>query len=579
MGGIGKTQVALEYVYRNKKNYARTYWISAVDQMSLLSGYNEIAKMAGLKLAPESTPVETAEHVLHWLRQEPNWLLVIDNLDVIEVVKGFLPENGTHKHTVITTRNPNADGIPAEGVEIRLLDSDEAVELLSTLSKVAVPENSTERQDAALIVQTLDHLPLAIEQAAAFIREVTQNYSSFLKHYQKRSRELHNWVPKGNRQYKFSVATTWSLSFDIIRKTYPTVAKLFQILSFFNPDGILIDFLISSSKALDTHIREIIEDEITRSDALLELEKFSLIKWNRLESETIVIHRLVQAVIRDEMSPEDVATLARDVVDMCDASFPEEWNMETKPICRMYFAQVLTPLQRTDFLETEKLGIVIERVASCLFQDGKYNDSAELWKMLVKIRTNANGAEHQKTLYSMHNLAETYRQQGKFTEAATMHEDVLAKTKAILGEDHPDTLASMHSLAETYRQQGKFTEAATIHEDVLAKKKAISGEDHPSTLTSMHSLAETYRQQGKLTEAATMHEDVLAKRKAISGEDHPDTLTSMLCLATTYCFQGKLVQARSLFEKVYAKRKLVLGESHPHTQLAKDWLDHISQRG
>src|SRR5438046_7873730 len=112
-------------------------------------------------------------------------------------------------------------------------------------------------------------------------------------------------------------------------------------MSFFNPDGILIDFLISSSKALDTDIREIIEHDINRSNALLELEKFSLIKWNRFESETIVIHRLVQAVIRDEMSGEERMTLGNKIIEICDEAFPKEWNSNTRPICRTYFGKVL----------------------------------------------------------------------------------------------------------------------------------------------------------------------------------------------------------------------------------------------
>ena len=108
MGGIGKTQTALEYVYTNRDSYERIYWITAVDQASLLSGYQKIAIKAGLKALLNLKPVEIAEGVLSWLRQEQSWLIVIDNLDDIDVATGFLPQNGPHKHTLITTRNPNS---------------------------------------------------------------------------------------------------------------------------------------------------------------------------------------------------------------------------------------------------------------------------------------------------------------------------------------------------------------------------------------------------------------------------------------------------------------------------------------
>ena len=160
MGGIGKTQTALEYVYTNRNSYERIYWITAVDQASLLSGYQKIAIKAGLKGLLNLKPVETAEGVLIWLRQKQSWLLVIDNLDDISVATGFLPPNGPRQHTLITRRNPNSGGIPAEGLEIPLLDAVDSIELLSTLSNIDIMPNSPESVQAAEIVQELGYLPL-----------------------------------------------------------------------------------------------------------------------------------------------------------------------------------------------------------------------------------------------------------------------------------------------------------------------------------------------------------------------------------------------------------------------------------
>ena len=149
MGGIGKTQTALEYVYTNRDSYERIYWITAVDQASLLSGYQKIAIKAGLKSLLNLKPVEIAEGVLSWLRKEQSWLLVIDNLDDINVATGFLPQNGPQKHTLITTRNPNSAGIPAEGLEVPLLDAADSIDLLCTLSKIVIIPNSPENVQAA----------------------------------------------------------------------------------------------------------------------------------------------------------------------------------------------------------------------------------------------------------------------------------------------------------------------------------------------------------------------------------------------------------------------------------------------
>ena len=420
MGGVGKTQVTLEYVYTNQNNYERIYWITAVDQASLLLGYQKIAEIAELKLSPDSDPVNIAETVIRYLRQIQSYLLVIDNLDDIEIVHDFLPEPGPQKHTIITTRNPNTEGIPAEGIEVPLLGHDEALDLLSTLSKVEIISNSAEKKHAEEIITKLERLPLAIEQAGAYVREAAGDFATFLEHYEKRRKELHRWVPKGNwsRQYPFSVATTWSLSFNTLRKTHRQTARLFQLFSFLNPDGILIDFLISAVKVLGYRLRNVVSDSIKLAKALNELEQFSLIKWN-CQLKSVQIHRLVQQVIRDEMSEKERTTIFCTVVDICDKSFPEEWNINTRLLCRSYFGQVSIPLLSVKSLlsfksaQIMKTAKIMGRVGEFLKLDGNYKDSAIFFSETVTIAQVRLGEDHLDTLTSLNNLAWIYLRQGE----------------------------------------------------------------------------------------------------------------------------------------------------------------------
>jgi len=278
MGGIGKTQTALEYVYTNRNSYARIYWIAGVDQASLLSGYQQIAIKAGLKSLLNLKPVQIADGVLSWLGHEQSWLIVIDNLDDINIAVGLLPQTGSLQHTLITTRNRNAAGIPAEGLEIPILNSADSVELLRTLSGITIRSNSLESEQATYIVRELGYLPLGIAQAAAYVREVAGDFDSFLDDYQTIRREIYKWVPQGNRSYPYSVATTWLMSFNIVRNNNSQAAELLQLLSFLNPDGILIDFLQSEAEALQKDLQKVVSNEIELSKALIELEKFSLLK-------------------------------------------------------------------------------------------------------------------------------------------------------------------------------------------------------------------------------------------------------------------------------------------------------------
>src|SRR5271155_689768 len=181
LGGVGKTQLTLEYVYKSQEDYERIYWINAASKESLTAGFQEIAKRT--KCVSESlrlTPKDTAKYVLEWLNTHTSCLLVLDNRENAADIDGSLPTESAGRHTLITTRNPYSDQTPAEGLKIEVLDAEEAVELLVLRSRTR-PSNETAaaRLEAAEIVKELGYLPLAIEQAAAYIREVLRDLSKF----------------------------------------------------------------------------------------------------------------------------------------------------------------------------------------------------------------------------------------------------------------------------------------------------------------------------------------------------------------------------------------------------------------
>jgi tetratricopeptide (TPR) repeat protein len=568
MGGVGKTQIALEYVYSHEASYERIYWISAVDQASLLSGYRQIAEEVGIVVAETSNLIDTAKSVILWLRREQNWLVVIDNLDDITIADGFLPENGPQKHTLITTRNPDSEGIPAEGLEVPLFDHEDAVALLSIGSRIDTPPNSTEKEQADTIVKELQCLPLAVEHAAAYVRVVTGDFAGYRQEYDKNRSGVNLWLPPGNKQYPYSVATTFSMSFAVAQKNNLHAAHLLRLLSFLNPDGILIEFLVAGVDALGCDLQRVVSVPGELAKALLELEKFSLIRWDR-RKKLISLHRLVQTVIRDGLFGDEATLILTTIVHLCDQSFPTELTKETRTRCRLYQDQVLEPLLRTDTILTENAADIKRRVGNFLCNDGKYNDGEKLLRQAVEILTQLLGIENPKTLAAMHDLALSHGQRGHMVEAARLQEEVLEKRRGILGDDHPDTLCTMLRLGSTYRQQGR-TAALKLHLEVVKKRITILGEDHPDTLSAMHTLSWTYLQQGHTREAAQLQDKVLKKRRRILGDEHHDMLATEHNLAWIYLQQGQTEEAINLQEEVLKKRRRILGEEHPHTLSTMD---------
>jgi hypothetical protein len=179
MGGVGKTQIAIEYVYQHETTYQDIYWISAADQTAFLSGFQEIAQRTGClngRIALE--PIQLAKEVLSWLRTQENWLLIVDNLDDEGIADGLLPETRKGGHVLITTRNQTTKNIPAEGLEVPVLCENDAIDLLCIRSEATDSAMPSFRCVVSEIVQELGYLALAIEQAAAFIRSVNLNITS-----------------------------------------------------------------------------------------------------------------------------------------------------------------------------------------------------------------------------------------------------------------------------------------------------------------------------------------------------------------------------------------------------------------
>ena len=402
LGGIGKTQTALAYIYEHRTTYDAIYWISAANQAALFSSFQEIAK-ATLG-AVQGSQTEVAKNVLSWFQSQDNWLVIIDNLDDIRVIDGYLPDMAPRKHTIITTRNPNSDGIPAKGLEVTLLHPKEAAELFLIRSRISVI-GPREKEEAAIIVDKLGYLPLAIEQAAAYIREVSQNVFSFLNDYEKNMKDLHKWTPQGNWKYSYSVATTWSMSFRAIREESEGAATLLQLFAFLNPDQILIDFLERGANGLNDALRSIISNPIELSKALLILEKFSLIKWTR-QGGSISIHRLVQLSIKHELSSSESEDCLARVIAICNSAFPttaevDDLSEENRRVCRRFQGQVIEPLLEYNGIWTKAAANTMHRVGFFLVDDGKYKEGERLITMSASIYRDLYGNDDSTTLCSV----------------------------------------------------------------------------------------------------------------------------------------------------------------------------------
>lgn len=576
MGGVGKTQIAIEYVHRNKPKYDSFFWISSADQAALLSGFQDIARLtkcvpisdsAGLK------PTDVARAVLTWLEKQSGWLLVMDNMDDIEVAVGYLPEMLQGGHTLITTRNPDHLTIPAEGLQIPIFDEEASIQLLSLRSQIDLTDDPSAIAHAAEIVKELGYLALAIEQAAAFIRSGSGGMAKFLAIYNKsRERFLQRNLPKSH-PYSNSLAATFLVSYNRIHDDLnhgKQATNLLRLLAFLNPDGILVDFLRSGSQGLDDALRQVIEDEIVFHDALELLQRYSLVTLSQ-QNDAIIIHRLVQAVIKDQLAVNELQTFRANIISACNLVFPivdDTVTMTDRMKCRRLLSQVLEPAIMAAEVFSLPVALLLYKIGRFLKDDGKFQDGERVLRRCVEINTKLSSAEHPDTLVAMSWLAVTFRLSGKLDLAADLQEQILERRKCALGKDHQVTLTAMHNLALTYRFQGKLNRATTMFNMALEARKRIQGEEHPDTLTAMSELAMALGDQGDLDQAVAMNERVWEARKRLLGEEHPHALSVMVNLAELWTRVGKYTEAEVMGKKVLEARKRISGEAHTDTLVA-----------
>jgi len=572
LGGVGKTQIALELAYRTREqrpDYS-VFWVPATTVENFQQAYLDIGRKLHL-LQPKEQKEDIKKIVQDYLSQESSghWLLIYDNADDIDMwventnatneptLINYIPRS--NKGSIIfTTRNRKAAVKLAHQnvVGIREMDEDAAIQMLSRL--LIDQQILNDRHIILDLLEQLTFLPLAIAQAAAYMNENGITVSEYLLLLRDKEQNIvevlsENFEDEGRyRHVQNPVATTWLISFDQIRCRDPLAAEYLSFMACLNP------------KAIPQSLLPPAPSKKRMTDAIGTLSGYSFIT-RRPADESLDLHRLVHLATRNWLRMENCDTewVAKAIARL-DCVFPSH-DHKNRDLWRAYLphAQYLVGSDLGNGVR-ERLSLLM-KLGQCLLSDGRYNDAEKPFLEVMEANKMVLGEEHPATLTSMANLASTYCNQGRWKEAEELEKYVMKARTRMLGEEHPDTLTSMANLASTYCNQGQWKEAEELEKYVIEIRKRVLGEKHPDTLTSMANLASIYRNQGQWKEAEKLEKYIMKASKRVLGEEHPDTLTSMANLASTYWNQGRWKEAEELGKYVMEARERVLGEEHPAT--------------
>jgi hypothetical protein len=317
LGGVGKTQLAVEHAYRQRADYDLVWWVRSEQPTILLGDYADLANQpplaADLGLAEDASQEAVAEAVRRWLERHHRWLLVLDNAVEPQAIAELLPRSGTG-HVLVTSQaetgwEPLAGSLPV-GV---LAPGDAAGFLLSRTEQD--PEAAAA---AAALASSLGGLPLALEQAAAYITATgTVSLASYAQLFAARALELlERGQPLG---YRHTVATTWSLALQELQDAEPAAVTLLTLAAFLAPDDLPQPLLTTYKERLPEPLPIVAGDPLSLADAVAALRRYSLI---RVVADGLFVHRLLQTVIRTGLDVDTERAFASAAVDLLNNAFP-----------------------------------------------------------------------------------------------------------------------------------------------------------------------------------------------------------------------------------------------------------------
>jgi hypothetical protein len=549
--GAGKTSVAVEYAYRHLAAVGLAWQFPAKDPAVLEAGFGELAAQLGAwDLANIRDPVTSVHTML--ARFPAPWLLIFDNAPDSASVAAFLPAAGPGQ-VLITSQSPNWPGqvllVPGLGLDV-------AADFLISRT------GDSDEQAAAELAGELDGMPLALEQAAAYMQSTGQGLADYLALFRA---ARHDVLIRGEpAEYGKTVVLTWALAFGRLEQTSPSAVGLMRLLAFCAPEAIPLSLLLQPRPGLPGRLGPtvapvlvpLLEDPLAASDAVAALHRYSLIV--PASDRSVSVHRLVQAVTLDQMTSglagewRQAAAIVVEAAIPCDPRDPSSW-----PVFRMLLPHAQAALTADTY--------GMARVASYLGYSGNFAAACDLCRTVLEARQQLSGPEHPDTKAALADLAHWTGEAGDPGGARDQYAALLPTLEQVPGSEHPETLAARGNLARWTGRAGDPGGARDQYAALLPVIERILGPEHPYSLAARGNLARWTGEAGDPGGARDQCAALLPVIERVLGPEHPHSLTTRHNLARWTGEAGNPAGARDAFANLLPTEEHVLGPEHPYS--------------
>lgn len=573
LGGVGKSQIAAEYAYRCRHQfYEDTFpvhtvlWLHASSRQAFLADVAALAQILDLPGKDEADIRQLIATFKAWLTQLTRWLLIFDDVEDFELFGDILPDE--IKGRVLLTTQSHPTGTFAQRIPVEPLNTDAGAELLLRRAKLLPSEHTfdqavaADKADARSLSKTLGGLPLALDQAGAYIEEVVISPADYAQIYQQqRSERLaqRGAVVSRESEHPESVEITVSLSVQKACERHPLARNILDFCTFLQPDAIPEElFQADEGFTFGTSIL---------NDGIAALLRYSLVNRHPQEK-TLSMHRLVQAVLQDTLEEKRHSWIQRAVravnVSFPDPEFGGTWPQRDWPQCErlVRHGTQIAPYTETEHIVSFEVGALLHKTALYLWNRRDFTKVEQLYQQALQVKRQSFGPEHPTVAASLNGLANLYYEQGRYAEAEPLYQQALQMRECLLGPDHPDLVSSLNGLAKlSYYAKTDYARAEVLYQRAIQITEKHLGYEHPYRAYLLLNLANLYSTQEQYKPAEVRYRNAIRIWEQQLGPQHPSTALAFNNLGVVYLRKHDYLQAGACFRRARQLWEEVLGKT------------------